>query len=368
MAPSPFRRRKAAKTVRNLAIAEAALALAKDRVGHGSRRPNGKLLLLGGAVAVAGAAALLKRDKVAGLLPSRASAPEPSPAPPPPQPSNYDAPGPVANTATPIPAPDPQGAQPPAIDEAAEEAAAAAEAGAIGGSTSSYAGAELGERASEAERPLAEAGEGEAEGQEQAEAQLADNATYRDAGMTDSERQIDDAIEQAGQPQAGETPEPTVEPGLGPAAAETDAPQPPATPGGGISGRPYAGLDQAEQAAAAGGETSGDATADTGGGEGADQPAAADQPGAETGPADQGTGQPGAEAGPADQPGGETGASGAEPTDQPAGEAATADAGAARSNEQTSSESTSGEAGSERSGEDEDSDDWRTWSGRAINP
>jgi hypothetical protein len=31
MAPTPFRRRKAAKTVRNLAIAEAALALAKHR-------------------------------------------------------------------------------------------------------------------------------------------------------------------------------------------------------------------------------------------------------------------------------------------------------------------------------------------------
>src|SRR5918999_5828402 len=127
MAPSPFRRRKAAKTVRNLAIAEAALALAKDRVGSGSRRgPSGKLLLIGGAVAAAGAAALLKRDKVAGLLPSRAGEPAP-PAPMPPQPSNYDAPGPVANTATPIPAPDPQ-VKPAAIDEEAEEAAAAAEA------------------------------------------------------------------------------------------------------------------------------------------------------------------------------------------------------------------------------------------------
>ena len=83
MAPSPFRRRKAAKAVRNLAIAEAALALAKDRAlaaapgRHKSRRPSGKLLLLGGAVAAAGAAALLKRDKVAGLLPSRAGEPEP---------------------------------------------------------------------------------------------------------------------------------------------------------------------------------------------------------------------------------------------------------------------------------------------------
>ena len=116
MAPSPFRRRKAAKNMRNLAIAEAAMALARDRVGHGSRRPSGKLLLLGGAIAAAGAAALLKRDKVAGLLPSRAGEPEPV-TPAPPQPSNYDLPGPVANTATPIPAPDPHGEPPATIDE-----------------------------------------------------------------------------------------------------------------------------------------------------------------------------------------------------------------------------------------------------------
>jgi hypothetical protein len=230
MAPSPFRRRKAAKTVRNLAIAEAALALAKDRVGHGPRRSTGKLLLLGGAVAAAGAVALLKRDKVAGLLPSRAGEPAP-PAPAPPQPSNYDASGPVANTSTPIPAPDPHG-EPATLDEAAEESAAAAEAAAIGGTASDYAGPELGEAAGEAERPLAEAGEGEAEGREQAEAELADNATYRDAGTSDAERQIDDTIEQAGQPQLGETPEPAVEPDLGPAAEETDAQQPPATPSG----------------------------------------------------------------------------------------------------------------------------------------
>src|SRR5215211_1445806 len=219
MAPSPFRRRKAAKTVRNLAIAEAALALAKDRVGHSSRRSNGKLLLIGGAVAAVGAVALLKRDKVAGLLPSRAGEPEPAaPVPTPPQPSNYDAPGPVANTATPIPAPDPQGAPPPAINEAAEEAAAGAEARAIGGPAIEYAGTELGARAGEAERPLAEAGEGEAEGQEQAEAELADNATYRDAGASDDERQMEDAIEQAGQPQAGETPEPVAAPQTRPTA------------------------------------------------------------------------------------------------------------------------------------------------------
>ena len=75
MPPSPFRRRKSAKTVRNLA-------------------------LIGGAVAAA-AAALLKRDKVAGLLPSRSGEPAPV-TPVPPQPSNYDAPGPVAVDITPL--------------------------------------------------------------------------------------------------------------------------------------------------------------------------------------------------------------------------------------------------------------------------
>ena len=126
--------------------------------------------------------------------------------------------GPVANTATPIPAPDPHGEPPATIDESAEESAAAAEAGAIGGTSSDYAGPEPGETADEAHRPLAEAGEGESEGQEQAEAELADNASYRDAGASDAERQIDDTIEQAGQPQAGETPEPI--------AAEDPAPEP----------------------------------------------------------------------------------------------------------------------------------------------
>jgi hypothetical protein len=235
-----------------------------------------KLLLIGGAVVVAGAAALLKRDKVAGLLPSRSDAPEPYAAPaPPPQPSNYDAPGPVANTATPVPAPDPVVPEP--IDEAAEEAAAAAEAANIGGAPSDYAGPE-GEPATEAERPLAEAGEGESEGQEQTEAELAANAEYRDAGMSDAERQIEDTIEQVDQPQTGETPEPLdLE---GPASSvETEEqppaqgsflpPEPPATPpagteasdqtatdvpGGGISGRPYAGLDKAPEPEAEGAE------------------------------------------------------------------------------------------------------------------
>jgi hypothetical protein len=246
MAPSPFRRRKAAKTMRNLAFAEAALALAKDRAaaaaGHRSRRPSGKLLLFGGAVAAAGAVALLKRDKIAGLLPMRSGEPEPV-APMPPQPSNYDVAGPVANTATPIPAPDPHGEPPATIDEAAEEGAAAAEARAIGGETPEYAGRELGETADEEQRPLAEAGEGEAEGQEQADAELADNASYRDAGMSDTERQIEDAIEQADQPQAGETPEPLAseEPAEKPEEQAAAEPEKPGEDGGSDDWRTWSG-------------------------------------------------------------------------------------------------------------------------------
>ena len=179
-----------------------------------------KLLLVGAAVVAAGI--FLKRDKVAGLLPSRT---EPY-SPPSPAPSNYDAPGPVANTATPVPAPEPR-SEPAAVDEAAEEAAAAAEAANIGGTVSDYAGPEPTCRPTEAERPLAEAGEGEAEGQEQAELDLETAAEPYAPGMSDAERQIDDAIEQAANPLAGEQVEP-VRPAtsrrLGPPSARRAAP------------------------------------------------------------------------------------------------------------------------------------------------
>jgi hypothetical protein len=158
-----------------------------------------KLLLLGAFAALV-AGIFFKREKVAALLPGGQKSEPPAP-PAPPAPSNYDVPGPVANTATPVPAPDPQ--QPGAIDEDAEEAAAAAEAANIGGVVSDYAGP-AGEPATEAERPLAEAGEGEAEGQEQAERDLAQAAEPTAPGMSDAERQIDDAIEQAANPLAGE--------------------------------------------------------------------------------------------------------------------------------------------------------------------
>jgi hypothetical protein len=249
MAAIPFRR-KPSKTERYLAYAQPALDLAQNganAVARQARKVNAKLLAVGGAIAAAGTAALLKRERIAGLLRSRSSDQTArSPIPTPPQPSNYDAPGPVANTATPIPAPDSQ--TPAAIDEEAEEAAAAAEAGAIGGDPSDYAGSELGEPADEAERPLAEAGQGEAEGQEQAEAELVDNATTRGTGMTDAERQIEDTIDQAGQPQSGEKPEPLASPPTDTSDDPKDVVPPgeageDGAPGGGISGRPYAGLE-----------------------------------------------------------------------------------------------------------------------------
>ena len=110
---------------------------------------------------------------------------------------------------------------PEPIDEAAEEQAAAAEAAAIGGSPGNeYTGSD-GEPATEAERPLAEAGGGVAEGQEQAEAELVENAGPGAEGMSDAERQIEDAIEAADNPAIGETPDPGA-PTSDPAAGNDD--------------------------------------------------------------------------------------------------------------------------------------------------
>ena len=176
-----------------------------------------KTLLIGGALVAAGAAALKNRQKVAGLIGARSSVSEPPPptnpaatftpqAVPTPTPANYDAPGPPANTATPVPAPDPL--EPEAIDEEAEVAAAAKEAANIGGTVSDYAGTETGEIADEELRPLVEAGEGEAEGFEQAEADLARNAEPTESLIPDPAARLDEVIEQAGNPAVGETVEP----------------------------------------------------------------------------------------------------------------------------------------------------------------
>jgi hypothetical protein len=172
-----------ARTARNAVIADVALAFARDRlaaqipgVKPRKRRPGRKTLLLGGAAVAGAAALLLKRDKVTALLPGRsesASVPSSESGYTPPPVSNYDAGGPVANTATAVPVP--PAYEPPVIDEAAEEAAAAAEAANIGGQVSDYTGPD-GEPATPEEVPLAEAGEGESEGGEQADAELRDAA------------------------------------------------------------------------------------------------------------------------------------------------------------------------------------------------
>src|SRR3954465_133352 len=161
-----------AKTARNLALVDIALAFARDRLAaklpgvqpRKSRRPGVKTLLIGGGVAAGLGALLFKREKVVGLLPGRSSEPAPpEPSYTPPPVSNYDAAGPVANTATAVPVP--PAYESPTIDEAEEEAAAAAEPANIGGPSPDYAGSEFGESATAAEAPLAEAGEGESEGQ-----------------------------------------------------------------------------------------------------------------------------------------------------------------------------------------------------------
>ena len=195
-----------------------------------------KVLLLGGIAVAAGTVAYLKRERVAGLLPSRTQEPPAAP-PPPPAPSNYDAPGPPANTATPVPAPEPQ-VQPAGFDEQAEVDAAAAEAANIGGAPSEYAGP-AGEPATEAWRPLAEAGEGESEGQEQAEADLTENAILRDAGTTGAEQQLEEAIEQQHNPLGGEIAEPVVS--EEPAEPATPTPPPAEPPAAGPDHRPADG-------------------------------------------------------------------------------------------------------------------------------
>jgi hypothetical protein len=220
----PFRRRRsrlasATKAARNLALLRAGLALVQTRLAR--RIPGmtpkrtvtpGRVALAGGALAgVAVLARLLgRRGDDGGGGSSTPSAPSPPPAP-----ANYDAPGPPANTATPVAAPVADLDDVPAIDEEGEVEAAAAEAAGIGGPSPDYASTEASLIADEAERPLVESGEGESEGQDQTEAELLDNATAPygpGAGMTDAERQIDQAIADQENPAVGETPDPAAPP------------------------------------------------------------------------------------------------------------------------------------------------------------
>ena len=155
-------------------------------MARSSRR--GKLLLLGAAVVAAGV--FFKRDKVAGLLPGRGQTYEPPPRRRPARPTTTP-PGPWPTRPRRCRRPSLSSREP--IDEAAEEAAAAAEAANIGGSVSDYAGpSDL--PATEAERPVAEAGGGEAEGQEQAELDLREAAEpdrSRHVGQRASDRRGD---------------------------------------------------------------------------------------------------------------------------------------------------------------------------------
>lgn len=82
----------------------------------------------------------------------------------------------------------------PTPDRAQEEAeAAAAEAASIGGRVSSEPPAD--EHLDEASRPLAEAGQGEAEGFEQAESELVEHATHGDSHA--ARRAIEDAPDES---------------------------------------------------------------------------------------------------------------------------------------------------------------------------
>lgn len=89
----------------------------------------------------------------------------------------------------------------PGPDRAREEAdRAAAEAAQIGGSPSSDPGAASSEEVDEAQRPLVEAGQGEAEGFEQAESELIDHASHGDQHA--ARRAIEDAPTEADEARA----------------------------------------------------------------------------------------------------------------------------------------------------------------------
>ena len=174
-----------AKTARNLAVADVALAFARDRLASQlpgvqprKRRRGRKALLLGGVATAAAAAVLLKRDRVTALLPGRSDEPAPpEPAYTPPPVSNYDA-------------------RRSGREHLDPRAGAAGLRGADDrrsrrggrrrgrGRQHRRHGVRLrrpdGEPATPEELPLAEAGEGESEGLEQADAELRDAAEDRE--------------------------------------------------------------------------------------------------------------------------------------------------------------------------------------------
>jgi hypothetical protein len=91
----------------------------------------------------------------------------------------------------------------PGPDPVREEAdRAAAEAAQIGGSPSAEPGPRSSEEVDEAQRPLVEAGQGEAEGFEQAENELIENASHGDQHA--ARRTIEDAPAEADDARAAE--------------------------------------------------------------------------------------------------------------------------------------------------------------------
>lgn len=162
-----------------------------------------KLFALVGLLAGAGAA-VARRTGAGRLLGLGSSSTDQADATGPhsPEPSNYDIAGPAANTATAVPVP--EAYDPETLDEDAEIAAAAAEARNIGGGPIEYSGADGPyEPADDAERPLAEAGEGYSEGMDLAEAELIEAAEPSDTASP-YQHSIEDAIEAQDDPTAGE--------------------------------------------------------------------------------------------------------------------------------------------------------------------
>lgn len=224
--PSLLRRGPLALAARNASKPAAAALQAGLRVAGSSRSKPRRIVTTGRAAVVGGVAA-----GTAGLFLRRrgAEAPPSAPVPgsdftqaSPPGIANYDASGPPSNTATPVPAID-ASAEPLGIDEESEVAAAAAEAANIGGPEIDYASAEPDMTAGDAEVAVFEGGGGEAEGLEQAEADLVDTVTADvgpGAGVTPAERRIDEAIEAAENPSVGETPDPAKPPSEGPGSDE----------------------------------------------------------------------------------------------------------------------------------------------------
>jgi hypothetical protein len=193
-------------------------------------------LVLGG-LAIAAYGAMKNKRAISGLLGGggeTGGSSGPAPAPPV---ANVDVSGPPANTATHVPAPEPLVHAPAGgIDEDAEAEAAAAEAANIGGAREEYPSEDDPTRpVDEAMRPLQEAGEGYAEGQELAEADLIDNAEPSAGDPIEGGRAIEDVIEEQDQPQSGEridAPPPTGAPAADVPPPDDAPPAAAATPSG----------------------------------------------------------------------------------------------------------------------------------------